>query len=529
MGGVLICMKKKLPLIKSECSFNLGAVPEFNIPEISISFNRRQGKIWNTKIVTPKDAAEIIKKIFPRRGLEVQEQIIVLYLNNSNKVTGYYRHTKGGLTSSIIDVRLILSVALKSLSTGMIIAHNHPSGALHPSQSDRVSTKKLKESAAIMDITLLDHIIITKQGFYSFENEEQTMGSITHREVLKPNTIACGDVITELKKIPDKSIDCVITSPPYWQLRDYGFKTQWGLEKNYKEYLNNLWQMMDELHRVLKPKGTVWINLGDTYFGSGNGSGQNPLAHNNLRKSKGHLITPSKPNDDKSNNLKKKCQVLIPHRFAIGCIDRGWIVRNDIIWAKPNGLPESAKDRFSKKHEYIFLLVKQPDYYFDLDAVRDAHKENSKERSKYRMTAFGGDTKNKKGAFGKGEKNGGTLKRISLNLKGKNPGDVSDFWAITTKHGNSKHYATFNADLITKPILAGCPKGGIILDPFCGSGTTGVKALQLGRKFIGIDGKKEYCDIARKILKDVNMVDSNKEDVKQLFIQLQQLKFKQAS
>lgn len=382
-----------------------------------------------------------------------------------------------------------------------------------------------------MDIALLDHFIIGKEGYYSFEEEASfpLEGTKHFRNKIEPNTILCGDVISELKKIPNSSIDCVITSPPYWQLRDYGFKSQWGLEKNFNEYLSNLWSMMDELYRVLKPKGTVWINLGDTYFGSGNGSGQNPLDDNNLRKSKGYLITPSKPNADKSNGLKKKCQVLIPHRFAIGCVDRGWIVRNDIIWAKPNGLPESAKDRFSKKHEYIFLLVKQPDYYFDLNAVRDPHKAASKERIKYRMTAFGGDVKNKKGAFGKGEKNGGTLKRISLNPNGKNPGDVSDFWAITTKHGNAKHYATFNSDLITKPILAGCPKGGIILDPFCGSGTTGVKAIELGRKFIGIDGKKEYCDIARKNIRDTSITNNEKPNVKTLFSQLQQLKFKQAA
>jgi DNA modification methylase len=153
-----------------------------------------------------------------------------------------------------------------------------------------------------------------------------------------------------------------------------------------------------------------------------------------------------------------------------------------------------VRDRFSKKHEHILFLTKNPDYYFDLDAVREPYKDSSHERVQYGMTAYGGDAKNAKGPFG----------------KGKNPGDVTDFWIISTKPGAQKHYATYNSELITKPILAGCPKGGVVLDPFCGSGTTGVRAIELGRNFIGIDGKKEYCKIARK-----NIAEALKEPVKQ--------------
>lgn len=313
--------------------------------------------------------------------------------------------------------------------------------------------------------------------------------------------IICGDALKELKSLSDESIDCVITSPPYWQLRNYGWKGQWGLEKTYHQYLENLWALMDEIKRVLKPTGTVWINLGDTYFGSGNDNGKKKNAPSqNIRKVKVGSIAPVKANSHPDNKLKKKCQVLIPHRFAIGCIERGWILRNDIIWAKPNGAPESVRDRFTKKHEYLFLFVKQADYYFDLDSIREEHKTTSLIRNKYPQVAFGGSTKNKKVSFGKGKKNGGQLKAITLNPRGKNPGDVSDFWAIPTKHGSSKHYATFNTDLTLRPILAGCPKGGIVLDPFCGTGTTGETAIKLGRKFIGIDGKKEYCRIAEKRL-----------------------------
>jgi|GEM_PF-1078388 DNA modification methylase len=160
------------------------------------------------------------------------------------------------------------------------------------------------------------------------------------------NKIYCESNLETMAKMPNDFIDSVITSPPYWQLRDYGYIGQWGNEKTFEEYLNNLWKMMDEIYRVLKPNGTCWINLGDTY------------------------------ND-------KKCLMLLPHRFAIGCIERGWIVRNDIIWAKRNGMPESITDRFSKKHEYFFFMVKQEKYFFDLDAIRDKHKIISLERYNY--------------------------------------------------------------------------------------------------------------------------------------------------
>ncbi|HEV8283811.1 MAG TPA: DNA methyltransferase [Chitinophagaceae bacterium] len=329
------------------------------------------------------------------------------------------------------------------------------------------------------------------------------------------DSVVCGDALEIVKKFPDESIDCVITSPPYWQMRNYGWKGQWGLETTYQAYLQKLWALMDEIKRVLKPRGTVWINLGDTYFGSGNDSGKRKGRRaQNIRKVKTGEIAPRKPNNHPANKLKKKCQVLIPHRFAIGCTERGWILRNDIIWAKPNGAPESVKDRFSKRHEFIFLFAKQPDYYFDLDSVREEYKETSLLRNKYPQITFGGDSKNKKVSFGKGKKNGGQLKTVNLNPNGKNPGDVSDFWSIPTRHGSAKHYATFNSDLILKPILAGCPKGGIVLDPFCGTGTTGEAALQLGRKFIGIDGKKEYCKISERRLSDHSLGDIDEKYVR---------------
>lgn len=295
-----------------------------------------------------------------------------------------------------------------------------------------------------------------------------------------------GDVLTTLKSFPDASVDCVITSPPYWQLRDYGWKGQWGLEKTFDEYLTHLWEFMDEIKRILKTTGTVWINLGDTY-GTQSGTGTGKAYHSkttNKHVSNGDTLLKGK--------LAHKCQLLLPHRFAIGCTERGWILRNDIIWAKPNGMPESVKDRFSKKHEYIFFFSKQTDYYFDLDAIREPHKDNSFKRVKHDWNGH----REKGSAF-----ENMNIKNM-LHPDGKNPGDVSDYWSVSTKANSSKHFATFNSNLILKPILAGCPKGGIVLDPFCGTGTTGITAIQQQRNFIGIEGKKQYCTIATKNIKD---------------------------
>lgn len=296
------------------------------------------------------------------------------------------------------------------------------------------------------------------------------------------NKIIQGDALETIKKFPDECIDCVIFSPPYWQLRDYHWKGQWGLEKTFGEYLENLWSLMDEIKRILKKTGTVWVNLGDSYgTQSGNSKGvKYTSASTKNYVSNGEVLLKGK--------VPHKCLLLLPHRFAIGCIERGWLVRNDIIWAKPNGMPESSRDRFSKKHEHVFFLVKNKKYFFDLNKIREPHKIVSLQRMKRGW-------------------NGHREKRSSFeNMKvekmchplGKNPGDVTDFWTINTQSGKDKHYAKYNTALIEKPILAGCPKGGIVLDPFCGSGTTGIKAIGLGRKFIGIEGKKAYCKIAER-------------------------------
>lgn len=283
-----------------------------------------------------------------------------------------------------------------------------------------------------------------------------------------------------VSKMPDNFLDCVITSPPYWKLRDYGYPEQWGLEPTFQEYLEHLWLLIDAIYPKLKDGGTVWVNLGDTYNGNKVGDTSNKGFKENTV-----IDTFQK---QKIEGIKDKCLLLIPHRFAIGCIERGWIIRNDCIWAKRNGMPESVSDRFSKKHEYFFFMVKNEKYYFDLDAIRDKNVTSSNIRNKSEED-YGLEL-----SVGNGD-------REWNNAKGKNPGSVSDFWDIPTKPSKSEHYASYNDSLLVKPVLAGCPKDGIIYDPFMGTGSTAEVAIRAGRRFIGSEMSAEYCAIAEKRLK----------------------------
>lgn len=334
------------------------------------------------------------------------------------------------------------------------------------------------------------------------------------------NTIHNESCLDTLKKMPDNFIDCVITSPPYWQLRDYGYEGQWGLEPTFNEYLEHLWQMMDEIYRALKPEGTCWINLGDTYGtqgGKNTGKAQKKYDSTYIENRVG-------VNGEEDATLIKekglhKCLLLIPHRFAIGCIDRKWIVRNDCIWAKRNGMPESVTDRFSKKHEYFFFMVKSEKYFFDLDAIRDKHKTHNiikdlGTRGKQGFSFASGNQRDNSGGLGYGKtkikfggnKGDGNKEGIYSGNEwtpredGKNPGSVSDFWDIPTRPSTNEHYASYNDALLLKPVLAGCPEDGIIYDPFMGTGSTAEVALRAKRKFIGSEISKEYIDICNQRL-----------------------------
>ena len=303
--------------------------------------------------------------------------------------------------------------------------------------------------------------------------------------MIEANKIYNEPCLNTLRRMPDAFLDCVITSPPYWQLRDYGYEGQWGLEPTFQQYLDNLWSMMDEIYRVLKPSGTVWINLGDTY-----GTQSGGLKGVNTYDPKNPNATLNVIEQPKSLH---KCLLLIPHRFAIGCIERGWIMRNDCIWAKRNGMPESVTDRFSKKHEYFFFMVKSEKYFFDLDAIRDKHKwanDKINDGNRHEYSEGVKSMNNKMLA----------TNAVSFSEGGKNPGSVSDFWDVCTKPSSHKHYASYNDELLKKPILAGCPEGGIVYDPFMGTGSTAEVTLRANRKFIGSEMSADYLKIAEERL-----------------------------
>lgn len=370
-------------------------------------------------------------------------------------------------------------------------------------------------------------------------------------------TIFQGDVLEKLAEIESESIDCIVSSPPYWGLRDYGVDGQLGLEPDFRDYLKTMNEIMVQLKRVLKNTGTCWINLGDSYWGGGRGPDsfeRKGLQKNWNDKSVKQQHTEQTQAMWKSKLIENKSRVGIPERFYINCIDDGWIARNHIPWYKANSMPSSVKDRFTNKWESIFFFAKQQKYYFDLDSVREKTLTESKPfnvrvrdspKGKYgslfsatedeianhnskgerKMLNVGGQSphgihRNRKEGKADWEDrktlqpgyNNSTHQTLNKkhsgnydmetgeclnNPKGKNPGDV---FFINPKPFPEAHFATFPVDLPTKILKCACPKDGIVLDPFFGSGTVGVAAEQLGLKWCGIELNEEYIKIAKKRL-----------------------------
>lgn len=323
------------------------------------------------------------------------------------------------------------------------------------------------------------------------------------------NRFLCGDAYRVLQKLPDESIDCVVTSPPYWALRDYGVKGQLGLEPTFHEYIVKLCGIFDEVKRVLKTTGTCWINLGDTYY-SNHSSGSNEGDVAEVTQQLGVIRKRTR-----SRELPEKSLCQVPSRFAIEMTNRGWVLRNEIIWHKPNGIPASAKDRFTVNFEKIFLFVKNEKYWFDSDSVREPHDKNQIREGMKRAMQFGysdtgsykewyfhhrkktswvGESSNLKIGFGAAR---GVPKTKLIHPLGKAKRCV---WSIPTKPFTGQHYAVYPPELIETPIKAGCPKGGIVLDPFMGSGTTALVAQRLGRNFVSIDLKPAYIKMAKSRL-----------------------------
>lgn len=293
------------------------------------------------------------------------------------------------------------------------------------------------------------------------------------------NKIYLGNCFEVLKTFPNKSINCCITSPPYYGLRDYGVDGQVGNEKTPEEYVKNMVNIFNEVKRVLTDDGVLWLNLGDCWAGSNQGAGtKNPTLKQKSNHGTNYMTTENhKSKLSKLSGYKQKDLIGIPWMVAFALREAGWYLRQDIIWAKGNPMPESVKDRCTKSHEYIFLMAKSRKYYFDNDAI--------KEPAKYPNDNRGLRTDSRRGT--------------SMNSMSGRTGEFRnkrDVWNINTKPCKEAHFATFPDTLIEPCVLAGCPEGGIILDPFMGVGTTGMVAKRHNRNYVGIELNSEYIEIA---------------------------------
>jgi len=303
-----------------------------------------------------------------------------------------------------------------------------------------------------------------------------------------------GNNIDVLKQMESESVDCVVTSPPYWGLRDYGTSEQLGLEPTPEEYVANMSKVFQEIHRVLKSSGTVWLNLGDSYAGSNSDKYSAPNK-NTLSAKMGQTYGGiEKSIKAKVPGLKPKDLIGIPWRVAFALQADGWYLRSDIIWQKPNPMPESVKDRPTKSHEYIFLLTKSRKYYYDADAI----KEPTVSQDKYKRDRDNPDYK-----F---NNTPGRTKMSGLKDNKYKHRNKRDVWSINTKPYKEAHFAVFPEEIPMNCIKAGSPKDGVVLDPFAGSGTTLKVALGLGRKAIGIDINTEYLDLCIKRCNEIQNI-----------------------
>ena len=288
-----------------------------------------------------------------------------------------------------------------------------------------------------------------------------------------------GDTLEVLGGMPDESVDCAVTSPPYFGLRNYGVDGQYGLEPTPDDYAKTLRTVFHEMRRVLAKDGTFWLNLGDSYSGSGKGA----WANKDVQK---EVYVPDPGTVTVYRGLPAKNMIGIPWRVAFALQDDGWLLRNDIIWHKTNAMPSSVQDRLSSKYEHLFLFSKSKRYHFDLDAIK---VPSTSDPSRNGRNALRGQK-----AIRAAGPNSGQYGPL------KNPGDV---WTIATQPFPEAHFATFPVELPRRCILAGCRHGGTVLDPFSGSGTTGKAAVESGRRFVGIDISPEYLNLSLKTrLKD---------------------------
>jgi DNA modification methylase len=306
--------------------------------------------------------------------------------------------------------------------------------------------------------------------------------------------IITGDCLTSLATLPDGVAQTCVTSPPYWGLRDYGVEGQLGLEPTPDEYVARMVEVFRAVRRTLADDGTLWLNLGDSYAATTKGSG-GPSAKQDSNA--GSRYAPKRL-DLKTSGIKPKDLVGIPWRVAFALQADGWYLRSDIIWHKPNPMPESVTDRPTKAHEYLFLLAKSERYYYDADAVREPHAHPELARKKVANPNAGrqGDYQKESGRNDGGPHVSGVGFRSDPD-KGRNRRTV---WTVTPKPYRGAHFATYPPDLIEPCILAGSRPGDLVLDPFNGAGTTGLVALRHGRHYIGCELNPEYVELTQQRL-----------------------------
>ena len=328
-------------------------------------------------------------------------------------------------------------------------------------------------------------------------------------------TILQGDVLERLRELPDASFGVVVTSPPYWGLRDYGVAGQLGVEPTMAEHLTAMVAVFAEVHRVLKPDGVCWVNYGDCYAVSGKGGNPATSAHQKQATSEGsHAAARRIPTD----NFKAKDLCMIPNRFAIAMQDWGWWVRAECIWAKPNPMPESVTDRPATAHEKVFMFAKSARYFYDADVVRRGRTSDENAKT-FRGGSYVGGTPGHRAVTGNtrldkqrghGRRHDGFNDRWDAmskaeqqangrNLRNYEPAPL-DVWRIGTKPFSQAHFATFPPELVERCLKASWRKGDAVLDPFGGSGTTGLVAAAFGADCTLIELNPDYCQIARERL-----------------------------
>lgn len=286
------------------------------------------------------------------------------------------------------------------------------------------------------------------------------------------------DAVEFLKTLPDNSIDCCVTSPPYYNLREYGVDGQIGLEETPLQYLDRIVDVFSEVHRVLKSKGTLWLNIGDTYNGTKLGNTNSKWAY----------INSDSWQKKKYKGCKHKDLLGIPWMVAFALRDKvGFYLRNDIIWAKDNCMPESVTDRCTKSHEYIFLFAKSEKYYFDYEAIQE--DSVCKDDKRFNQGRFCYEDKRKEGRDN-------NIQQSFVSIRDKR--NKRDVWHVNTRPDTCAHFAVYPEKLVEPCILAGCPKDGIVLDPFMGSGTTARVAKRFGRHYTGSELNPEYIQIIEK-------------------------------